>query len=190
MKKLSAKSQASKERMVAAAGQAFRTHGFGGIGVDGLAKGAKLTSGAFYFHFPSKLDVFIESVRSGLDELREAIERSQSTDGASWLASFSSFYMGFKRTCDLGEGCTLPTLSSEVERAGKKARSVYQEKLVEVAKAVANGLDVTSPISDRDRAWVILALLSGGVTMARTVSDKALSDEIASAIQRAVTQLG
>lgn len=190
MKNSSEKSQASRRRITEAAGQAFRKHGLGGIGVDGLAKGANFTSGAFYFHFGSKLEAFIEAVRHGLDELREAIQRSQSENGRSWLASFAAFYMGFKRTCDLGEGCTLPVLSSEVERAGNKARSVYEGKLVELNNAVARGLAGNPSKRSREQAWVILALLSGGVTMARTVRDKALSEEIAAAVQQAVTSLG
>jgi TetR/AcrR family transcriptional regulator, transcriptional repressor for nem operon len=190
MKHSSEKSQTSKQRIVEAAGQAFRKHGLGGIGVDGLAKGANFTSGAFYFHFASKLDAFVESVRNGLDELRQAIVQSQSAEGRSWLVSFASFYMGFKRRCDLEQGCSLPILSSEVERAGKEARSVYEEKLVEVANAVARGLGRNPSKSDRDRAWVILALLSGGVTMARTVRDKALSEEIAKAVEKAVVAFG
>jgi len=188
MKNPSAKSQASKQRIVEAAGQAFRKHGLGGIGVDGLAKGADLTSGAFYFHFPSKVDVFVESIRAGLDELREAIEKAQTKEGRPWLSAFASFYMGTKRTCDLGDCCTLPTLSSEVERAGAEAQSVYEEKLVEIANAIARGLGGDTR-ANRDQAWVILALLSGGVTMARTVLSKTLSKEIATAIEGAVAWL-
>ena len=188
MKNPSAKSQASKHRIVEAAGQAFRKHGLGGIGVDGLAKGADLTSGAFYFHFPSKIDVFVESIRAGLDELREAIKKAQTKEGQSWLSAFASFYMGTKRTCDLGDCCTLPTLSSEVERAGTEAQSVYEEKLLEIANAIARGLGDDSR-ANRDRAWVILALLSGGVTLARTVRSKTLSKEIATAIEGAVARL-
>ncbi len=185
MKSSSEKSQTSKRRIVEAAGQAFRKHGLGGIGVDGLAKGANLTSGAFYFHFPSKLDVFVESVKAGLEELREAVENFQTTEGEAWLSAFTEFYMGFKRTCDLGDCCTLPTLSFEVERAGAEARSVYEEKLMEIANTIARGLGGETK-ANRDQAWVILALLAGGVTIARTVRSKTLSKEIAAAIERIV----
>ena len=42
-----------RARLVDAAGRGFRTGGFGGAGVDALAKGAGLTSVAFYAHFSS-----------------------------------------------------------------------------------------------------------------------------------------
>jgi TetR/AcrR family transcriptional repressor of nem operon len=42
----------ARERLVEAAGRGF------GAGVDALAKGAGLTSGAFYAHFDSKAEAF------------------------------------------------------------------------------------------------------------------------------------
>lgn len=177
--------QETKDKILKAAGQAFRNKGFGGVGVDGLAQGAHLTSGAFYVHFSSKLEAFREAVRSGLEDLREAIQTFRGDRGPEWLAEFATFYMNDKRACDLKEGCALPALSAEVERVGGKARDIYEEKLREVHAALAAGLMGTE-IEQRERAWAILALLSGGVTMARTVKDNSLSEEIASAVRNAV----
>lgn len=187
MRYRSSHKQETKEKILKAAGQAFRNKGFGGIGVDGLAEGARLTSGAFYVHFASKLEAFREAVRSGLEELRDAIEAFRKERGEKWLAEFASFYMNDKRACDLQEGCALPTLSAEVERVGGKARDVYEQKLREVHAALAAGLP-GSEIEQRDRAWVILAELSGGVTMARTVKDHSLSQEIANAVRNAAVR--
>lgn len=175
----------SREKILAAAGQAFRSRGFGGIGVDGLAKGAHLTSGAFYVHFASKLEAFTETVRVGLEDLRAGIAQFRTENGRAWLDHFAAFYMGERRTCDLRQGCALPTLSAEVERVGGDARTVYQEKLLEVVAEVAAGLD-GSDAERRSQAWQILAALSGGVTMARTVTDPALSREIAQAIEQQI----
>lgn len=179
--------QETKEKILKAAGQAFRNKGFGGVGVDGLAEGARLTSGAFYVHFRSKLEAFREAVRSGLEELRAGIESFQREHGANWLASFATFYMTEKRACDLREGCALPALSAEVERVGGKARDVYEQKLREVHASLAAGLP-GSETEQRDRAWAILALLSGGVTMARTVKGNSLSEEIADAVRNFVVR--
>lgn len=179
----------SRDKILKAAGEAFRSHGFGGVGVDGLAKGAQLTSGAFYVHFASKLEAFREAVRAGLEDLKAGIESYRKTAGPGWLKEFAAFYMNERRTCDLRNGCALPSLSSEVERVGGEARMVYQEKLLEVAAEVANGLE-GDDAERREQAWQILALLSGGLTMARTVTDPALAEEIASAIQKKVASLG
>ena len=56
----------ARQRLVEAAGRGFRTGGFGGAGVDALAKGAGLTSGAFYAHFDSKAEAFRLVVSAGI----------------------------------------------------------------------------------------------------------------------------
>jgi TetR/AcrR family transcriptional regulator, transcriptional repressor for nem operon len=187
-KKASAKSEASRQRLVTAAGRAFRNSGFGGIGVDGLAQGADLTSGAFYFHFQSKLALFIESIRTGLSELRQGVERFQADNRDTWLAPFTSFYMGYKRTCSMEDGCTLPLLTAEVERAGDQARTAYQTELTQLVAAIEKGLSGSDESTRRQQAWTILALLSGGVSMARAVQDEQLSQEIAAAIENAIAR--
>lgn len=175
----------SREKLLAEAGRAFRKQGYGMIGVDGLAKGANMTSGAFYVHFGSKKEAFLESVKQGLEDLRAGIAKFQQQEGAGWLRVFGDFYMEDRRTCDLAEGCALPSLSSEVERAGEDARGVYELKLREIASQMASGLTGTEA-ERRAQAWATLALLMGGLTMARTVQDPGLSEEIAVAVRAAV----
>ncbi len=183
------KREASRRRIVEAAGQAFRKNGLAGIGVDGLAKGAELTSGAFYFHFKSKMEVFVASLEHALEDLRTGIAYFQQENPEHWLSGFAAYYLGFKRTCDLTEGCSLPVLTPEVERAGHDAQQVFQAKLAEIIDLVAGGLTADGSSSRRDRSIVLLALLSGGVNLARAVEDKALSEEIAAAVLKAAQAL-
>jgi TetR/AcrR family transcriptional repressor of nem operon len=60
----------ARELIVAAAGRKLRETGFDGIGVDGLMKEAKLTSGAFYTQFNSKKELLVEVLRDGLEGLK------------------------------------------------------------------------------------------------------------------------
>ncbi|MGI4944284.1 MAG: TetR/AcrR family transcriptional regulator, partial [Janthinobacterium lividum] len=48
----------TRDRILSAAEIAFGIHGYDGVGVDGLAAQAGITSGAFYGHFRSKAEVF------------------------------------------------------------------------------------------------------------------------------------
>ncbi|MBY0373991.1 MAG: TetR/AcrR family transcriptional regulator [Bryobacteraceae bacterium] len=183
------KREASRQRIVEAAGRAFRSKGLAGVGVDGLAQGAELTSGAFYFHFASKMEAFVEAVRAGLQDLKLGIENFRSSAGTGWLEAFVDFYLSERRTCDASEGCALPSLSADVERAGPEARAAYEANLREVAAAAAQGLPPGSSLTSQEQSWALLALLSGGVTMARAVSDPRLSEEIASAVRKAAREL-
>jgi AcrR family transcriptional regulator len=147
----------SRRKLLAEAGRAFRRKGYGMIGVDGLAKSANVTSGAFYVHFQSKKQAFVEALREGLEELREGIAAFRVEGGEKWLRKFSRFYLGEKRNCELGDACGLATLTGEVERAGKEARTVYEAKLQEIVAELADGL-TGAPKQRSKQAWAHLAI--------------------------------
>src|SRR4051812_5727069 len=97
--------QAARAKILLAVGRGFRKRGYDGIGVDGLAKEAGVTSGAFYGHFASKSEAFEAAALAGLVDLRHAIEQLRTAEGDGWLAKFVDFYLSAKRTCDLGDSC-------------------------------------------------------------------------------------
>ena len=174
----------AKARILAAVGRGFRKRGYGGIGVDGLAKEAAVTSGALYGHFPSKEAAFKEAVVAGLDELRAGIEAVRAEHGAKWIEIFVDFYLGYKRTCELGDSCTLQSLTPEVQRSDSETKTAYEARMKMVADAVADGLSGADPADRLQRAWALLAILTGGVTLARAVEDQATSDTIAAAVRK------
>jgi TetR/AcrR family transcriptional regulator, transcriptional repressor for nem operon len=175
----------SRSRILAAVGRGFRKSGYEGIGVDGLAKEAGVTSGAFYGHFPSKTDAFKEAVVAGMQELRVAVLNLQSTQGAAWLEVFIDFYLGHKRTCGLEDACALQALTPEVVRADDEVRAAYGHELVQVIHAVAKGLPQASPAERRSRAWALMLMLSGAVTTTRALDDAALAAAAAKAVRAA-----
>jgi len=181
--------EAGRARILQSAGRMFRSHGFGGCGVDGLAKGADVTSGAFYAHFKSKADAFREAVVVGLADLRRGVEQTREQLGDRWLNGFIDFYLGDRRTCDLAESCAAQSLSSEVARASDDTRLAYETELQTVIEAMAAGL-TGKPKARREEAIALLALLVGGVTLARAVQAPATSDAIAAAVRKAALTLG
>jgi AcrR family transcriptional regulator len=185
--------QETRTRVVAAAGQVFRREGYGGAGIDALTKAAGVTNGAFYGHFKSKGEAFRTAVVEGLEELRQGISALKESQPKDWLKAFASYYLGYKRTCDLGDSCALPSLSPDVMRADDETRDVYTAELRKLITDVAAGLPESANSAEttaEDRAIFLLATLSGGVTLARAVSDPALSERIAEIIERAALAIG
>ncbi|AYG66277.1 MULTISPECIES: TetR/AcrR family transcriptional regulator [unclassified Rhizobium] len=186
--------QETKAKVVAAAGQVFRKEGYGGAGIDALTKAAGVTNGAFYGHFKSKSEAFRTAVLSGLEELRQGVATFRAREPRGWLTTFVSFYLGYKRTCDLGESCALPSLSPDVMRSDDDTRAAYTVELKRLVEEVAAGLpenrDPNALAASRDdQAIVLLAMLSGGVTLARAVSDPGLSERIADLVAQAALRL-
>lgn len=180
---------ATRTKILAAAGRGFRRLGYAGIGVDGLAKEAGVTSGAFYGHFGSKAEAFEAVALAGLVELRANIVALQAREGDAWLAGFVDFYLSVKRTCELGTSCALQSLTPEVARAEPATRTAYEAELVRVADAVAAGVPGPSLAARRKLAWTILAMLAGAVTIARATDDAKLGAQIAAGVKAGVAAL-
>jgi TetR/AcrR family transcriptional regulator, transcriptional repressor for nem operon len=174
----------TRQRILEAAGRGFRKGGFGGIGVDGLAKEAGVTSGAFYVHFDSKAAAFRESVVKGMSELKDGVRHFQTTHGKAWWSEFVRFYLGTKRTCELAESCALQSLPPEVARSDASARGAFEAELLEVAAIVAAGPKSVDAPETVAEAFTALATLVGTVTLARAVEDNAVSERIATAAER------
>jgi TetR/AcrR family transcriptional regulator, transcriptional repressor for nem operon len=176
--------QQTRTRILQAAGALFRKEGYGGSGIDGLTKAAGVTNGAFYGHFRSKSEAFRTTVLDGLEQLRLGIADLKAGRGRRWFKTFVDIYLGEKRTCDIGEGCALPSLSPEVMRADAQTRRSYEAELRRIIDEVATGLSDRAGSKRDDAAIALLALLAGGVTLARAVADPALSERIALAVKR------
>lgn len=171
----------TRQRIVDAAGRSFRKGGFGGIGVDGLAKEAGVTSGAFYVHFDSKNAAFREAVIHGMADLKAGVLHFQATFSNAWWEEFVRFYLGAKRRCDLAESCSLQSLSPEVARAAPEVRAAFEAGLLDVATTILSGPRAPKAPRDEQTACSALAALVGAVTLARAVDSATLADSIASA---------
>lgn len=178
-----------RARVLAGAGRGFRRHGYGGAGVDALAREAGVTSGAFYGHFRAKSEAFQASLVAGLEELVAGIERLRGERGADWLRTFVDFYVGERRTCDLGESCALQVLTVDAARADDATRAAYEAEWLRIRDAAAAGL-AGSDEARRAQATALLALLSGGVSIARAVRRPEVSEAVADAVRSAALALG
>jgi AcrR family transcriptional regulator len=179
--------EATHARLIDAAGRAFRLHGYGGAGVDAVAKAAGVTSGALYAQFGSKLELFRSSLAVGLGQLQAGIELWREQYGKRWLKRFATWYLSAERRTDLGSSCAFPTLSLEAARADGDTRAAYTADLRRLIDDVQAGL--AGPRRDGD-AIAILALLCGGMVMAHAVDDEQLGAKIAKSVTDAVCVMG
>lgn len=170
----------TRQRIVEAAARSFRRSGFG-VGVDGLAKEAGVTSGAFYVHFDSKNAAFREAVVHGMADLKAGVLHYQATYGRTWWEEFVRFYLGAKRQCDLSESCSLQSLSPEVARASAEARDAFEAGLQDVAVTIVSGPRAPKAPRTVETACAALAALVGAVILARAVGSAQVADAIAAA---------
>jgi AcrR family transcriptional regulator len=180
------KKELTHQRILEAVHSGFRKHGYDGAGVDGLAKEAEVTSGAFYAHFGSKAGAFREAIHVGLTQVKEAVENLQETYGDNWLDEFSDFYLGEKRCSDLSNSCAMQSLTPEVTRSDDETRSIFESDILEVVEIFAQGLSEKDDKKNSEKAWATISMLIGGVTLARAVKDPRLADSIANSVKSAI----
>lgn len=178
----------TRQRMLAAASRGFRSHGFAGIGVDGIAKAAGATSGAFYAHFGSKDGAFGAALDIGLDDVLENLAKFRKDAGSQWIQAFADYYLGRAHRDDLAGGCAMTTLSPEVARAAPETHAAYEAKMTKIADLIADGLAGGSRDERRARAWAVLGVLIGGLTIARAVRTPEVAEQIASSIRSAAVK--
>lgn len=179
--------QQTRNRIVVAAGEKFRSGGFEGVGVDGLAKAAGVTSGAFYVHFDSKSEAFLEALAVALAEVNDGIKSLQESVPKKWWAAFVEFYTGDRRRADLAHSCGLQTLAPEVARASPEAVEQFESGLRGIANTIVNGPSAPHAPRSLDDAFVALSVLIGAVTLARAVNNPRLADQIADAARKQLT---
>ncbi len=175
----------TRRKMLAGVSRGFRKHGYAGIGVDGLAKEAGVTSGAFYSHFGSKDDAFKLALLAGLDEVIEAIPKFQLDFGIAWVEAFSDYYMSKRHRNDLDGGCAMATLTTEVIRFGADVHAAFEKKMTMIVLQIAMGLSGGTEQERRTRAWAMLAVLIGGINVSRGMKSAKASEEVAVAIKAA-----
>jgi AcrR family transcriptional regulator len=175
----------TKKRILDAASRGFRKQGYGGLGVDGIAKEAGVTSGAFYGHFSSKEEAFKAAVIHGMAQYSVAVERFQTDYGKEWMRHFLDYYLSSTHRHNLEGGCAAAGLSAEVMRADCEVRLAYQNELLKVADALASGFSSGTDAQKKDCAFAMVALLAGGVILSRSVKDEELAADIAKAVRHA-----
>lgn len=188
MEQGASKRELTHRRILDAVGKGFRLRGYGGAGVDSLAGDAGMTSGAFYAHFGSKAAAFRAAIAAGMRELQVGIEAYRREFGADWIGRFANWYLSRERIRDIAGGCAMPGLTPEIARGDAEARDLYEEELLRVARAAAEGIPGDTDLQRRNAAWVYLALLMGGTILSRAVESEQVADEIAAAVRAAASR--
>jgi TetR/AcrR family transcriptional repressor of nem operon len=174
----------TRERIVRSAVDLLKRRGLGDASVSEVMSGAGLTVGGFYAHFPSKEVLAGEAVRAAMAERRRLFLKRSDQDG--WrprLQSALREYFSGRHRDDQAGGCPMPAAAIEAAQHRTTA-PVFAEELAKMAEAFETGHDPASPRAPRQAALGCLALMVGGMIIARAVEGTPLSDEILAAATR------
>jgi len=176
----------AKQTILQAGARALRTNGFNGIGVDGLAASAGVTSGAFYSNFSNKEALLEEVIETCLGEPFIDSESGSPAERQHRLKEWLAMYISAEHRADPASGCVMPTLSADVARSNPQIRAAYGRKMLALVYKMSNVLD--GETLDREkRAWSIVAMMVGAVAISRAMPDGEKADQVLdSALQTAI----
>jgi len=166
----------AKQAILQAGARALRTNGFNGIGVDGLAASAGVTSGAFYSNFPNKEALLDDVIATCLGEPFIDTENGSLTERQDRLKQWLAMYISAEHRADPASGCVMPTLSADVARSNPKIRTTYQRKMLTLIDKMSNVLDGAAPVRET-RAWSIVAMMIGAIAISRAMPDGETADQ-------------
>ncbi|GAB4008830.1 TetR/AcrR family transcriptional regulator [Nocardioides ultimimeridianus] len=171
--------EATRRRMIEAAGRRFKSDGFDGAGIATLVADAGLTNGAFYGHFDSKDDLIAAVVADQLDSQVARIDALPA--GLDSVATFLEEYLSPAHRDDIASGCPSAALLDEIARSSPQARAAYTEGSRSMIEAIARHLDTGDHDAARTRAIGLFTMLVASLQLARAVDDPELSDQVLAA---------
>ena len=168
--------QATRQRIVEAAGRRFKQDGIDGAGVAAVMSDAGLTNGAFYGHFSSKEDLVANVLADQLRAKRHSFD-AQPSDRAG-LEAFVRSYLSPQHRDQCADGCPSAALLDEIARRPAATRQVFSDELMGVIDDIASRLDPTDVEVARTDALTLFGLMVGTLQLARALTDRDLSDQL------------
>jgi TetR/AcrR family transcriptional regulator, transcriptional repressor for nem operon len=180
--------QATRQRIVEAAGRRFKQDGIDGAGVAAVMSDAGLTNGAFYGHFTSKEDLVANVLADQLRAQRHSLD-AQPSDRAG-LEVFIRAYLSAQHRDQCADGCPSAALLDEIARRPDATRQIFTDELIGEIDDIAARLDPTDAEAARTDALTVFALMVGTLQLARALTDRDLSDQLlARGLETALTLL-
>jgi TetR/AcrR family transcriptional repressor of nem operon len=168
--------EATRQRIVEAAGRRFKADGIDGAGVAAVMSEAGLTNGAFYGHFTSKEDLVANVLADQLRAQRRSLDAN--APGRAGLEAFIRAYLSPQHRDAPADGCPSAALLDEIARRPAATKRAFTDELMAVIDDVASHLDRTDDETARTDALTIFGLMIGTLQLARALTDGGLSEQL------------
>jgi TetR/AcrR family transcriptional regulator, transcriptional repressor for nem operon len=169
----------SHETILESAARLVRERGIAGARVADVMKGAGLTVGGFYAHFGSKEELVDAALRRDGDELRGRLfARLDEKPEADRAEVVLKRYLSADHRDAQTMGCPLPAVVGEIGTTASEHRQVLGEQVEALCSGLEEHLPKGRGTPRRALALGLVALMYGGLSLARALRGTELSDEV------------
>jgi TetR/AcrR family transcriptional regulator, transcriptional repressor for nem operon len=173
-----AQAEENRETVINESSRLFREHGFDGIGLKDLMKGAGLTQGAFYKQFKSKEDLAAQASARALESAFRRWADSAATNPDDPLGAVLNFYLSLDHREERIDGCPLVALGADAARQGSEVKASFEAGIKTDLDWLAGLLSNSERAQSKQKAMAILSTMVGAMTLSRAVNDSALAQAI------------
>src|SRR6266852_2386255 len=170
------------KRIVKIASKRFREDGLAGVGIAELMKEAGLTVGGFYKHFGSRDDLVAEAVSSAFGGWQRRLDAAKSGGPSVSFVKLIDDYLSEAHRDNPGTGCAFSALAPEIGRSDKKTRALTSQQVRNDIQLISALRPAKDKRTARSRAILTFSALVGAMSLARAVSDEALSRDILNSV--------
>jgi len=182
---------ATRAKILAAAGKLFRERGFEGVAIDQIMSAAGLTRGGFYAHFKSKADLFAKVLAVEPSFTRMLAERQGHTraDALNGALDVLASYLDPEHLDYVTATCPMVSMARDVDHAGPEGRTALTKVVADLTALLKNGMTDSRAERLDARALSVLALCVGGATIARTAATPQLAAKVLNACEAEAQRL-
>ena len=173
----------TRERVLEEAAAAIRAHGPDGVGVAAIMRGAGLTHGGFYAHWPSKDALLADAIDWMFRDGAQAyFAEADAHDSRAVLGRYVDSYLSMRHRDGRARGCPVPILVGEQHRLPVTARDRFAAATVRMMARVRALLERAGVEEAETRAASAVAEMVGAVALARVADDAAAKALLAAAL--------
>ncbi|MGJ0427475.1 TetR/AcrR family transcriptional regulator [Methylocystis sp.] len=179
----------NRETVINVASRLFREHGFDGIGLKDLMKGAGLTQGAFYKQFASKGDLAAQASRRALESAFNRWSAAIAATPEDPLGAVMAFYLSMGHRKEKMDGCPLVALASDAARQGAEVKASFEGGIKAHLEVLGRLVAETRDSEAKGKAVAVLSLMVGAVTLSRAVNDPDLAQAFLDAAAKQIREV-
>jgi TetR/AcrR family transcriptional regulator, transcriptional repressor for nem operon len=168
----------TRQQIVRSAVRFLKKKGIADVSVSDVMAEAGLTVGGFYAHFESKDALAEEAVHQGLQERRNLFLNH--CDEKDWHERLQCALIGYftrNHRDDEAGRCPMPMAAVDAARS-ETTPTAFVDELRKMAQAFECGRKSSAQRAPKEAVLGSLALMVGGMILARATKGSSLSDEI------------
>ncbi|MER9232968.1 TetR/AcrR family transcriptional regulator [Mesorhizobium sp. M0622] len=165
----------NRQTVINVASRLFREHGFDGVGLKDLMKGAGLTQGAFYKQFASKDDLAAQASGRALESASRRWSAAVAANPQDPLGAVIAFYLSMEHRAERMDGCPIVALGSDAARQGVDVKASFEAGIKAHLEILGRLIGETNGEERKGKALAILATMVGVLTLSRSVNDPDLA---------------